>query len=145
MVLNRAVFCRNGAYFVKQDGQSAHKKSKSKAFQLKRMVFQTLADNMFAEVKTVRAKTTLTERLSVLSDQLYRMNLTEYLRYLDDGRRIFRVNFWAGVARGIGIWVGFSILGALTAALLVYLASKNLPVIGEFIQKIVLLLPTQGA
>jgi hypothetical protein len=46
-------------------------------------------------------------------------------------------NFVAGLARGIGMAVGFSLLGAAIVYLLQQTVSKNLPVIGDFIAEIV--------
>ena len=42
-----------------------------------------------------------------------RLRLADYVRYVDDRKRLFWTSFWAGVARGVGMAVGFSILGAL--------------------------------
>lgn len=66
-----------------------------------------------------------------------RMNFEEYLRYVDDRRKQFRVNFWAGVARGLGTAVGFSILGALVVAILQRLVTANIPGIGGFLADVV--------
>jgi len=46
-------------------------------------------------------------------------------------------NFVAGLARGIGMAVGFSLLGAAVVYLLQSLAWQNLGVIGEYIAKII--------
>ena len=46
-------------------------------------------------------------------------------------------NFVAGLARGIGMALGFSLLGALIVYLLQKLALQNIPVIGEFVAGII--------
>jgi len=46
-------------------------------------------------------------------------------------------NFVAGLARGVGMAVGFSLLGAFVVYLLQQLAYKNIPVIGDFLAKII--------
>jgi hypothetical protein len=46
-------------------------------------------------------------------------------------------NFVAGLARGIGMAVGFSLLGAAVVYALQQFAMQNVPVIGEFIARIV--------
>lgn len=61
----------------------------------------------------------------------------EYARYLYSPRRMIMSNFVAGLARGIGMAVGFSLLGAAAVYLLQQLAWRNVPVIGDFIAKVV--------
>ena len=66
-----------------------------------------------------------------------RLRLSEYVRYVDDRRRLFWTHFWGGVARGVGMAVGFTILGAVLVLVLQDLARHNLPVIGDFLAQIV--------
>jgi hypothetical protein len=61
----------------------------------------------------------------------------EYARYLYSPRRMILSNFVAGLARGIGMAVGFSLLSAVIVYLLQQFAWRNIPVIGDFIAKIV--------
>ncbi|MEG0126160.1 MAG: DUF5665 domain-containing protein [Clostridia bacterium] len=66
-----------------------------------------------------------------------RLRLSDYVRYVDDRKRIFWSNFWGGIARGVGMAVGFTILGALFVLILQDLAKHNLPVIGDVLAQIV--------
>ena len=66
-----------------------------------------------------------------------RLRLVDYIRYVDDRRRMFWSNFWGGVARGVGMAVGFTILGAMLVLLLRDLAQRNLPLIGDMLAQIV--------
>jgi len=66
-----------------------------------------------------------------------RLRLSDYVRYVDDRKRLFWTNFWGGVARGLGMAVGFTILGALLVLLLQELARRNLPLIGDALAEIV--------
>ena len=68
---------------------------------------------------------------------LERLRLADYVRYADDRRRMFWSNFWGGVAKGVGMAVGFTILGALLVLLLQDLARRNLPLIGDALAEIV--------
>lgn len=63
--------------------------------------------------------------------------LTEYLEYLQNRRRLFLTNFVAGVMRGMGFAVGFSILGAIVVSIVQKLALANLPGIGDFFAEVV--------
>ena len=66
-----------------------------------------------------------------------RLRLSDYVRYVDDRKRMFWTNFWGGVARGVGMAVGFTILGALLILILQDLARRNLPLIGDALAQIV--------
>ena len=68
---------------------------------------------------------------------LEQLQLTEYLRYVQDTRRLMRTQFVSGLFRGMGMAVGFTILGAVLVVLLQALAQRNLPVIGDFLAQIV--------
>lgn len=68
---------------------------------------------------------------------LERMHLPDYVRFLDDRRRFYRMHFVAGIIRGLGSAIGFTILGAVLVLLLQDLAQRNLPVIGDFLADIV--------
>ena len=69
--------------------------------------------------------------------QLERLRLPEYIRYLDDKKRFYRMQLLAGVVRGFGSAIGFTLLGAVLIWLLQGLAQRNLPVIGDFLAEIV--------
>ena len=75
----------------------------------------------------------LDEHIAVLE----RMKLPEYVRYLTDHRRFYRMQFLGGILRGMGSAIGFTILGAALVWLLQDLAQRNLPVIGDFLADIV--------
>jgi hypothetical protein len=66
----------------------------------------------------------------------------EYARYLYSPRRMIMSNFVAGLARGVGMALGFSLLGAVVVYLLQQLASRNLPLIGDFIAQIIAVVQT---
>lgn len=65
------------------------------------------------------------------------LQLPEYLRYVQDTRRLMRTQFIAGLFRGMGMAVGFTILGAVLVLILQNLAQHNLPLIGDFLARLV--------
>ena len=75
----------------------------------------------------------LDEHIAVLE----RMHLPDYVRFLDDRKRFYRMHFLCGIIRGLGSAIGFTILGAALVWLLQDLAQRNLPVIGDFLAQIV--------
>lgn len=79
----------------------------------------------------------LERQLSQMLAAMERLRLSEYIRYVDDRRRLFFTQFLGGVARGVGMAVGFTILGAILILILQDLAAHNLPVIGDALAQIV--------
>jgi hypothetical protein len=59
--------------------------------------------------------------------------IRDYMILTDSRKRLFTTNFIAGVGKGFGQAIGFSVL----TAIVLYLVSKwvNLPIIGEYIAK----------
>lgn len=56
--------------------------------------------------------------------------IIEYLEYLQSGKRLFWTNFKAGVAKGLGITVGATVVLAILVWFLAKLVA--LPVVGEY-------------
>lgn len=71
------------------------------------------------------------ERLILIIE---RSRIREYMMLTDSKRRLFLINFVAGLGKGFGQAIGFTVL----AGLVLYLLSTwvDLPVIGEYIAKL---------
>lgn len=76
-------------------------------------------------------------RMQALVSQMEKLGLEEYMAYVQNRKRLLWTNFLSGVARGLGMAIGFSVLGAIAIILLQRVAVLNLPVIGEFLAEIV--------
>lgn len=87
--------------------------------------------------KQTRVMLTLQDRVAELALNLEKMKLAEYVELLNNPWRLMYINFLAGLARGVGIAVGFTILGAIVLYFLRQLVMLNLPLIGSFIAEIV--------
>ena len=68
-----------------------------------------------------------------------RMRLGDYIAFESDRKKRLLDAFWQGVARGLGVMVGFSILGAAVLYTLQDLAKRNLPGISDFVARVVYL------
>ncbi len=79
----------------------------------------------------------LEEKISELAEKMEKMKLAEYVQLLNNPWRLLYINFLAGLARGVGIAVGFTILGAVVLYFLKVLVMLNLPLISEFLAEIV--------
>ena len=77
------------------------------------------------------------KKVDEISLNMEKFKLIDYVNYLKNPRKLLYANFISGVARGFGIAVGFSLLGALGLYLLQKIVMLNLPLIGEFITDIV--------
>jgi hypothetical protein len=72
-----------------------------------------------------------------LSQVLEKMNLTEYITYLNNPGKLLLVNFGVGLLRGLGAALGATLLAGILVMLLKRLVLLNLPVIGGVIGEIV--------
>ncbi len=85
------------------------------------------------------------EKISLKVDEISRnmekMKIAEYIDLLDHPRRLMYKNFLAGVARGLGMALGFTILftilGSAILAFLQQLLLWNIPLIGDYIAEII--------
>ena len=79
----------------------------------------------------------ISRKIDELGTAMEKMKLAEYVDLLNRPSRLFFINFFAGLARGLGMAVGFTILGAFLVYFLQKLEVLNLPIIGQFIAEIV--------
>lgn len=79
----------------------------------------------------------MAKRMNDYMDALERLKLPEYIRYLDDRKRFIRTQLVAGLLRGVGMAIGFTLLGAVIVLILQRLAQQNLPLIGNFLVEVV--------
>ncbi len=56
--------------------------------------------------------------------------------------RMLVINFISGLARGLGIAIGATVLGALFLIILFDLAQSNIPLIAEFVARIIKIVET---
>ncbi len=85
----------------------------------------------------------LNRKLEEMAETMHKIGVAEYIEMLRHPRRLFWINFWSGVARGLGMAIGFTILAALVLYLLQRAILLNLPVIGDFIADIVQIVQKQ--
>lgn len=79
----------------------------------------------------------LSRKLDRISFNMEKTKIKEYVEYLEHPRKMLFSNFLAGLARGFGASIGFTLLAAIIIYLLRYIVGWNLPVIGKFISEIV--------
>ncbi len=77
----------------------------------------------------------LQKQVEILARNMERSKIDEYVCLLQSPWRLIWINFLSGIVRGVGIGVGFAILGALVVYILKSLVT--VPVIGNYIAEIV--------
>lgn len=77
------------------------------------------------------------EKLDKISITLEKAKIGEYIDLINNRKRLLYINFIQGLARGFGMAIGFTALGALFIYLLQSLIKLNLPLIGDFITELV--------
>lgn len=79
----------------------------------------------------------MADRLERLAFAMEKMNLAEYTELLRRPWRLMWVNFIAGIARGVGTAIGFSVLGAMLLYLLRDVFMARLPDLADWTATIV--------
>lgn len=79
----------------------------------------------------------LSEKLDLLNETLEKSRLRDLADIMGNKKQLLWRNFLAGISRGIGTAIGFTILGAIVIYSLQHIVKLNLPVIGEYISEIV--------
>ena len=77
------------------------------------------------------------KKLDNINEKIQGITLAEYVEMLKSPGRMIWINFVAGLARGLGIAIGATVLGAVFLIILIKIGQLNLPVIGKFIARII--------
>lgn len=85
----------------------------------------------------IHGKDRLEAKVDELALAMEKMKIAEYVEYMNNTRKMLVMNLMAGIARGLGMAVGFTILGAFVVILLRRLVLLNLPLIGNLIAELV--------
>ena len=75
----------------------------------------------------------LEDTLQRISDSLERSKIAEYVDLLNHPWRLIYLNLIAGLARGVGLAVGFTLLSAMLIYVLTRSFQLNLPLVGNFL------------
>lgn len=87
--------------------------------------------------KTDEKLSRLDDKLGKIAMDMEKLQIAEYIELLKRPRKFLYINFIAGITRGFGMAIGFTILGGITFYILTKLAVLNIPVIGNYITEIV--------
>ncbi len=87
--------------------------------------------------------TKIDQKLMEISLKLEKLEIAEYINLLNDPKRYLFLSFISGIVRGLGMAIGFILLGAVMIYILGRLAVMNIPIIGDYITEIVRIVQTQ--
>lgn len=79
----------------------------------------------------------LQKSIDKLIEMLQNMNLHDLIYILGSKKEIIKRNLLAGIARGIGGGIGFTIITAIIIYFLQKIVRLNIPIIGEYINDII--------
>lgn len=79
---------------------------------------------------------TLVTKIEELARSLEKATIAEYVELYRKPRRMLYLSFLSGIARGFGLAIGFTVVGAFFLYALGKIASLNLPIVGEFVAEI---------
>ena len=79
----------------------------------------------------------LEKAISKLRDTIEKGNIEDLSYFLGNKKEIIIRNFIAGIFRGIGIGIGFTIITAMIIIILQKIVTLNIPVIGEIVSDII--------
>ncbi len=79
----------------------------------------------------------LQDTVQKVADSLERAKLGEYVELMSRPGRLIYLNLLGGLFRGMGMAVGFTILGALVIYVLTRSFISSLPIVGDFLGELV--------
>lgn len=81
-------------------------------------------------------KTRLEKKMDLLAAKLESLKINSYVELMQDTKKLLFRNFLAGISKGIGMAIGFTILGAVALLILEKVVALNIPIIGKFVSDI---------
>ena len=84
------------------------------------------------------------KQLEEMNRKLEAMKINEYVELMGNTRKLLWKNFMAGIFKGIGSAIGFTILGAVVLILLQKIVLLNIPVIGKYLKDILDIVETSS-
>jgi hypothetical protein len=79
----------------------------------------------------------ISEKVDKMAKEMEHTTIADYIQLLNSPRKLIWTNFIAGLSRGVGLAIGFTIIASTIVAILQMIINFNLPIIGHFISWIV--------
>jgi hypothetical protein len=85
----------------------------------------------------------MNEKIQTIAGNMERTQIADYIQLMNSPGRLITLNLISGIARGVGIAIGFTIFTATIVYLLKALGALDLPIIGDYIADIVRIVQIQ--
>jgi len=82
-------------------------------------------------------KRKINKKIDQINEKLDKTNIIELSYILGSKKEILKRNLMAGIARGVGIGIGITVISALIIYFLQRLIRLNIPIVGDYIADIV--------
>ena len=83
-----------------------------------------------------KKKNILNEKLDQINELLTKSKIEEISSIMGNKKQILVRNFLAGISKGVGIGIGFTIITAILILVLQQVVKLNIPIIGQFVADI---------
>lgn len=81
-------------------------------------------------------KSKVEQKVDEIALKLEKIKIDSYVELMSDTKQLIKKNFVAGVSKGIGMAIGFTILGAIALLLFRKIVAMNIPIIGRYVSDI---------
>lgn len=81
-------------------------------------------------------KSKVEQKVDEIALKLEKIKIDSYVELMSDTKQLIKKNFVAGISKGIGMAIGFTILGAIALLLLRKIVAMNIPIIGRYVSDI---------
>ncbi|MFW5988567.1 MAG: DUF5665 domain-containing protein, partial [bacterium] len=99
-------------------------------------------NNLMEEQLNKQDKKELEKKMNILLQRMEGLRIGEYIELVHSPRRMLIISFISGLARGLGFAIGATVLGAAFLIVLLNIAQSNIPVIAEFVARIIKIVET---
>jgi hypothetical protein len=77
------------------------------------------------------------EKVTDIAANIERTQIADYVQLLNHPRKLIWTNLLAGIFRGIGIALGFTVFATTIVYILQFIGALNIPIFGNYITEIV--------
>lgn len=99
--------------------------------------FMTTSEQTAAAAEQQKLMATLRERVEQIAQTMEKSQIADYVKLMHRPRRLVYLNLLSGIARGIGIAIGFTIFTSTIVYVLQLVGALDLPIIGGYIADLV--------
>jgi hypothetical protein len=85
----------------------------------------------------------INDKINKMAKDMEHTTIADYIQLLNSPKKLIWTNFVAGISRGVGFAIGFTIIASTIVVVLQVMIQWNLPIVGHFISRLVELVNEQ--